>query len=89
MPPIKRNELRVFGPLFLAVMLQVINRELQIQPYDLSYAVSWHSPAPNLFCEESFHIESLFVFKHKVYGPAELVSEDSQGLSFVVSIFHF
>ena len=30
------NELRVFGPLFLAVMLQVINKEIQIHPCDLA-----------------------------------------------------
>jgi hypothetical protein len=36
MPPINRNELRVFGPLFLAVVLHVINQEIQIHPCDLS-----------------------------------------------------
>jgi len=30
------NELREFGPLFLAVVLQVINREVQIHPCDFS-----------------------------------------------------
>jgi hypothetical protein len=36
MSPIKRNELRIFGPVFLAVRLQVINKEIQIHPFDLS-----------------------------------------------------
>jgi hypothetical protein len=35
-PPINRNEFRIFGPLFLAVVLHVINQEIQIHPCDLS-----------------------------------------------------
>jgi hypothetical protein len=30
------NELQGFGPLFLAVMLQVINEEIQVRPCDFS-----------------------------------------------------
>ena len=84
MPPIKRTELRVFGRLFLAVKLQAVNEEIQIHPYDLSYATSWHLAAPNLLSKESFHIERLIVFKHKVNGAAQLMGEDSQGFALVV-----
>ena len=46
-------------------------------------------PAPNLLSKESFHIERLFVFQHKVYGSGELVSENAQGFSFVVFALQF
>ena len=83
------NELRVFGPLFLAVELHVKNQEIQIHPCDLSYATSWHLPAPNLLSKELLHIERLFVFKHKVYGAAQFVGEDPQGFALVVFSFVF
>lgn len=48
-----------------------------------------HSPfaAPNLIGKETVHVKSLFVFKHKVDGPAQLVGQDAQGLAFVIFSF--
>jgi len=38
---------------------------------------------------ESLPIKRLFVFKHKIYGPAELVAKDPQGLALVVFVPFF
>ena len=85
-PPIKRIKLRSFGPLFIAVERHMLNRERQIHPCDLSYAISCHPPVPNLLIEESFHVERFFVFKHEVDGSAQFVGEYTQRFSLVVLV---
>ena len=39
-------------------------------------------PAPNLLCEESFHVERLLVFQHEIDRPAQLMGENPQGFTF-------
>jgi hypothetical protein len=36
--------------------------------------------------EKLLHIESLFVFEHKVNGATQFVGIDTEGLAFIVSV---
>jgi len=45
--------------------------------------------APSLLCKESFHIESLFVFEHKIDGAAQFMTQDAQGFALVVFSLKF
>jgi hypothetical protein len=86
LPPIKKMS---FGHALsiLAEAVQSYNklRDIQIGPYDPSYAPSWQLPVQNpLLAKESFHIERLLFLENVINCPPQLMGKNSQRLSFIV-----